>query len=59
MLKTVFKNIDDALSKDTGCNSELDRLEQTSWALFLKYISDLEKDKKKKRLRRGRPIDQS
>jgi type I restriction enzyme M protein len=30
----VFKNIDDTLWKDAGCDSELDYIEQTSWILF-------------------------
>jgi len=46
MFEQTFKNIDDALRKDAGCSSELDYVEQTSWILFLKYLDDLEKDKK-------------
>ncbi|MCD4814148.1 type I restriction-modification system subunit M [bacterium] len=46
MFEQVFKNIDDILHKDAGCSSELDYVEQTSWILFLKYLDDLEKDKK-------------
>jgi len=46
MFKRIFKNIDDILRKDAGCSSELDYVEQTSWILFLKYLDDLEKDKK-------------
>jgi len=46
MFEQTFKNIDDILHKDAGCSSELDYVEQTSWVLFLKYLSDLEKDKK-------------
>jgi len=42
----VFKNIDDTLWKDAGCDSELDYVEQTSWILFLKYLDDLEKENK-------------
>jgi type I restriction enzyme M protein len=34
------------LWKDAGCSSELDYVEQTSWILFLKYLDDLEKEKK-------------
>ncbi len=45
MFEQTFKNIDDILHKDAGCSSELDYVEQTSWILFLKYLSDLEKDK--------------
>ncbi len=46
MFEQTFKNIDDKLWKDAGCSSELDYVEQTSWILFLKYLADLEKDKK-------------
>ncbi len=46
MFEQTFKNIDDILHKDAGCSSELDYVEQTSWILFLKYLEDLEKDKK-------------
>ena len=46
MFEQIFKNIDDTLWKDAGCSSELDYIEQTSWVLFLKYLDDLEKDKK-------------
>ncbi len=46
MFEQTFKNIDDILHKDAGCSSELDYVEQTSWILFLKYLDDLEKDRK-------------
>ena len=46
MFEQTFKNIDDTLWKDAGCSSELDYVEQTSWILFLKYLDDLEKDRK-------------
>ena len=40
--ETAFKNIDDKLRKESGCATELDYIEQTSWLLFLKYINDYE-----------------
>ena len=46
MFEQTFKNIDDILHKDAGCSSELDYVEQTSWILFLKYLDDLERDRK-------------
>ena len=46
MFEQIFKNVDDNLWKDAGCGSELDYVEQTSWILFLKYLDDLEKEKK-------------
>lgn len=45
MYEQTFKNIDDNLWKDAGCDSELDYIEQTSWILFLKYLNDLENEK--------------
>lgn len=46
MFEQIFKNIDDALWKDAGCSSELDYIEQTSWILFLKYLDDLDEEKR-------------
>ena len=46
MFEQAFKNIDNVLWKDAGCGSELDYIEQTSWILFLRYIDDLELEKK-------------
>lgn len=48
MFEQVFKQVDDILWKDAGCSNELDYVEQTSWVLFLKYLDDLEKDRKAK-----------
>lgn len=48
MFEQTFKNIDDILHKDAGCGSELDYVEQTSWVLFLKYLDDLERDRRTK-----------
>lgn len=45
MFEQTFRNIDDVLFKDAGCDSELDYIEQTSWILFLKYLNDLENEK--------------
>ena len=45
MFEQTFKNIDDILHKDAGCTSELDYTEQSSWLLFLKYLTALETDK--------------
>jgi len=42
----TFKNIDDVLWKEKGCNSELDYAEQTAWMLFLKYLDDLEQERR-------------
>jgi type I restriction enzyme M protein len=45
MFEQAFKNIDDVLRKESGCTTELDYTEQTSWLLFLKYLDGLEEDK--------------
>ena len=41
----TFKNIDDILYKDSGADSEIDYIEQSSWVLFLRYLQSLEQDK--------------
>ncbi len=46
MFEQSFKNIDSILHTDSGCGTELDYIEQTSWILFLKYLDDLEETKK-------------
>jgi type I restriction enzyme M protein len=48
MFEQTFKNIDDILWKEAGCQSELDYVEQTSWIIFLKYLDDLEKERSTK-----------
>ena len=45
MFEQTFKNIDDILWKESGCSSELDYTEQSSWLLFLKYLDGLERDR--------------
>ncbi|MFC1734784.1 N-6 DNA methylase [Candidatus Hydrogenedentota bacterium] len=46
MFEQTFKNIDDVLWKEAGCTTELDYTEQTSWMLFIKYLDDLEQERK-------------
>jgi type I restriction enzyme M protein len=46
MFEQSFKNIDDILHKDAGCGSELDYVEQTSWVLFLKYLTPVRRKKR-------------
>ena len=46
MFEQAFKNIDNVLRQDSGCATELDYIEQTSWILFLKYLDDLEETQK-------------
>jgi len=45
LFEQTFKNIDDVLWKDPGCDSELDYIGQTSWILFLRYLDELEQEK--------------
>ena len=45
MFEQVFRNIDDAMRREEGCQSELDYTEQASWILFLKYLDDLERER--------------
>lgn len=44
MFEQTFKNIDDTLR--LVCSNELDYVEQSSWILFLKYLHDLEDEKR-------------
>jgi len=53
LFEQTFKNIDDVLHKDAGCGSELDYVEQSSWVLFLKYLSDLEQERESSALLSG------
>ncbi len=46
MFKNAFNNIDRVLRNDEGLASELDYAEQTSWLLFLKYLDDLEAERR-------------
>jgi len=45
MFEQTFKNLDDIMFQEPGCNSELDYAEQSSWMLFLKYLDDLENER--------------
>lgn len=45
MFENTFKRIDDILYKDSGADSELDYIEQTSWVIFLRYLDELERSK--------------
>jgi type I restriction enzyme M protein len=54
MFEQAFKNIDGILRKEAGCTTELDYTEQSSWLHFLKYLDDLERDKKTEAQLEGR-----
>ena len=38
----IVKNIDYMLYKDSGADSELDDIGQTSWVMLLHYLDELE-----------------
>lgn len=50
----TFKNIDDLLYKDSGADSEIDYIEQSSWILFLRYLESLEQDKEDQAILEGK-----
>ena len=45
MFEQTFKNLDDIMFQEPGCNTELDYVEQSSWMLFLKYLDDQETER--------------
>lgn len=55
MFEQTFKNIDDILYKDSGADSELDYIGQTSWVMFLRYLDELEQDKADEAGLQGKP----
>jgi len=57
MFEQAFKNIDNILHTDSGCATELDYVEQTSWILFLKYLDDLEETRKKEKELAGKKYE--
>ena len=46
MYENAFKRIDGNLRAEEGMSSELEYVEQTSWVLFLKYLHDLEVERR-------------
>ncbi len=57
MFEQTFKNIDDILYKDSGADSELDYIGQTSWVMFLRYLDELEQDKSDQAALLGKPYE--
>jgi len=57
MFEQAFKSIDDILRKESGCTTELDYTEQTSWLLFLKYLDALEQDRAAEAALEGKAYD--
>jgi len=54
MFEQIFKNLDNVLREESGCATELDYTEQSSWLLFLRYLDELEKDKADKAILEGK-----
>lgn len=57
MFEQTLKNIDDILWKESGCSSQLDYVEQTSWILFLKYLDNLENEREEEAELKGGTYD--
>ena len=45
MYESIFTNIESKLRSEAGVASDLDYVEQISWVLFLKYLSDHEEER--------------
>ena len=41
MFEQTFKNLDDIMFQEPGCNTELDYVEQSSWMLFVDFHPEL------------------
>lgn len=57
MFEQTFRNIDDILYKDSGADSELDYIGQTSWVMFLRYLDELELEKRDEAELRGKEYE--
>jgi type I restriction enzyme M protein len=56
MFEQTFKNLDNIMFQEPGCNTELDYVEQSSWMLFLKYLDDLEAERAVEAQLEGKPF---
>ena len=54
MYENAFNSIEKALRAEEGISNELDYVEQTSWVLFLKYLHDLESERRDRAELEGR-----
>ncbi len=55
MYENAFNSIERALRAEDGVANELDYVEQTSWVLFLKYLHDLESERRDQAELEGKP----
>ena len=46
MLGSLLKSARDIMRKDKGLNGDLDRLPLLTWIMFLKFLDDLEQQRK-------------
>lgn len=56
MYENAFNSIEHQLRAEEGIANELDYFEQTSWVLFLKYLPDLETERRDPRPSIGRDL---
>jgi type I restriction enzyme M protein len=57
VFQQTFKNLDNIMFQEPGCNTELDYVEQSSWMLFLKYLDDLEAERAIEAQLTGKPYE--
>jgi type I restriction enzyme M protein len=55
MYENTFNKIEKDLRAEEGIANELDYVEQTSWVLFLKYLDDLESERRDRAELDGKP----
>ena len=55
MYENAFNTIEKNLRAEEGIANELDYVEQTSWVLFLKYLHDLESERRDEAELEGKP----
>jgi type I restriction enzyme M protein len=55
MYENAFNAIEKNLRAEEGVGNELDYVEQTSWVLFLKYLHDLESERRDRAALEGKP----
>jgi type I restriction enzyme M protein len=54
VFEKTFNRLDKTLRQESGCTTELDYTEQSSWVLFLKYLDDLEMERAEKATLEGK-----
>lgn len=54
-LRSILKSCRDIMRKDRGVNSDIDRLPQLTWLMFLKFLDDLERGEEQSAELTGKP----